>query len=253
MPQIVGVLTNDERHQHMAEAIKLFPVMKRHPRFNDRMVSIVCYGPSLRDTWKDIPRPILTVSGAHDFLVSRGTVPDWHVDCDPRPHKAAMLKLPQLETKYLMASCCHPDFWEKLRGHRVRLWHLINGDDFETPAWVRKNHPLGMDIMMGGGTTVGMRAMEVCAALGFRRFNIFGMDCSFLAERHADKHLGAPQPIALARVGNRTFQTTLQMLEAAREMERFITTMDADVRFHGDGLMQATAQYLRHPSNLKVA
>lgn len=237
----------------MAEAIKLFPMMKKHPRFGSRKVSLVCYGPSLLETWRDIEGPIMTVSGAHDFLVERGITPDWHVDCDPRQHKAGMLKRPQEGTKYLMASVCHPDFWDTLKKYRVNLWHLINGDDFETVAWVRKNHPTGLASLIGGGSTVGMRAMEVCAALGFRRFNIYGMDCSHSTQRHAGLHLGKPQVETRVSVGFRQFKTTLQMLQAAQEMERFILTMDADITFHGDGLMQATAQYLKHPSNLKVA
>jgi uncharacterized Rossmann fold enzyme len=54
-------------------------------------VSIVGYGPSLADTWKDISGPVVTVSGAHDYLVERGITPDWHVECDGRDHKTKHL------------------------------------------------------------------------------------------------------------------------------------------------------------------
>jgi len=73
-------------------------MLKKRGKFNDKWASIVCYGPSLADTWKVIKRPIVTVSGAHDYLVDRGIVPDFHVDCDPRAHKARMLKKPQKGT-----------------------------------------------------------------------------------------------------------------------------------------------------------
>lgn len=244
---ILGVMSNDERHQQMSEAVGRFPMMKKHAdkKFSSRKISLVCYGPSLLETWKDIEGPIMTVSGAHDFLVSRGVVPDWHVDCDPRPHKAGMLKMPTEKTKYLMASCCHPDFWETLKKKNVRLWHLINGNDFETVAWVTKNHPQGLNSLIAGGSTVGMRAMEVAAAMGFRRFNIHGMDCSHTSQRHAGLHLGKPQKEELVRVGLRRFTTTPQMLQAAREMEKFIETMDCEISFFGDGLMQATARFLK--------
>ena len=55
-----------------------------------RPASIVCYGPSLIDTWEDIKLEkeagnfIVTVSGAHDFLIERGIIPDVHIECDPR-------------------------------------------------------------------------------------------------------------------------------------------------------------------------
>ena len=239
-----GVLTNAQRHDQMAAALHL-PLLKKKGKFNDRRMSIVCYGPSLEDTWKQIRRPMMTVSGAHDFMVDRGIVPDFHVDCDPRAHKAQMLKKPQKETKYLMASVCHPDFWAVLKGQNVKVWHLVNGDDLETVAWVAQHHPEGMESLIGGGSSVGMRAMNVSAALGFRRFDIYGMDCSFTKNRHAGAHTGKEQTKILVRVGLRTFQTTQQMLHAAIEMEKFLETQDAEVVFYGDGLMQETAFKLK--------
>jgi hypothetical protein len=238
-----GVLSNDERHAQMSQARG--QMLKKRPKFNDKWASIVCYGPSLADTWKLIKRPIVTVSGAHDYLVRRGIVPDFHVDCDPREHKARMLQNPQAKTIYLMATVCHPKYWEVLKGRQVRLWHLINGDDLETVAWVMQNHPEGANSMIGGGSSVGQRAMNVMAALGYRRFNIHGMDCSFTIDRHAGAHLGKEQAKIMVKAGNRVFQTTRQMLQAAIEMEQFITTQDAEIAFFGDGLMQETALQLK--------
>lgn len=240
---IQGVLSNAERHAQMAKA-PAWPYLTKHKRFSDRKIAIVCYGPSLSETWETIRAPMMTVSGAHDFMVSRGKTPVWHVDCDPRQHKAAMLT-PVHGTKYLMASVCHPDFWPKLERKNVKLWHLINGDDLETVAWVRENHPEGLGSLIGGGSTVGMRAMEVASSLGFRRFDVYGMDCSFETERHAGPHTGKTQAEIFVRVGNRQFKTTPQMLQAAREMEAFMQTYDVDLTFHGDGLMQETARFLK--------
>lgn len=238
-----GVLSNAERHAQMSQANG--QMLKKRPKFNNKWASIVCYGPSLADTWKLIKRPIVTVSGAHDYLIRRGIVPDFHVDCDPREHKARMLQNPQSNTIYLMATVCHPKYWEVLKGHNVRLWHLINGDDLETVAWVLENHPEGANSMIGGGSTVGQRAMNVMAALGYRRFNVHGMDCSFTTDRHAGPHFGKEQAKIFVKAGNRVFQTTRQMLQAAIEMEQFIKTQDAEVAFFGDGLMQETALQLK--------
>jgi uncharacterized Rossmann fold enzyme len=219
-------------------------MLKRKTHWSSKWASIVCYGPSLKDTWHLIKRPIVSVSGAHDFLVERGVVPDYHIDCDPRAHKAKMCQ-PQKAVTYLMATVCHPDWWPKLAGHNVRLWHLINGNDLETVAWVLQNDPKGVDCMISGGSSVGMRAMEVMAALGFRRFKFHGMDCSYLTDRHAGPHLGKNQDKIFVKAGDRVFQTTRQMLEAAIEMEEFIKTQDAELAFFGDGLMQETALQLK--------
>lgn len=240
-----GVLTNDERHEQMELAIGRFPFLKKQSTFGPNKVSIVCFGPSLADTWRQIKpldQSIITVSGAHDFLVDRNVIPTWHVEIDPRPHKPQMLRNPREETRYLMASVCHPDFWEILNGYDVQLWHLINGDDYATVDWVREHHPEGLNAMIGGGSTVGQRAMNVAAALGFRRFDIFGMDCSFTEKRHAGWHSGGEQASINIAVRNRTFQTTPQLLQSACEMEKFCRTMDAEITFHGDGLLQELAQ-----------
>lgn len=242
MPEIKGVLTNDERHAQMALAPN-FPMLKKHQKFSDRKINIACYGPSLALTFRDIRGPVMSVSGAHDFLRSKGITSIWHVDCDPRPHKAEMVT-PNADTKYLMATVCHPDFWAKLKGKRVNLWHCINGDDMETVKWVAEHNPQGLGSLIGGGSTVGMRAMNVAAALGFRRFDVYGMDCSYEDKPHAGPHGGKRQEEVLVRVGNRQFKTTPQLLQAAREMEMFLQEYDAEVTFHGDGLVQETARAL---------
>lgn len=240
---MIGVLSNEERHKQMALAPD-FPRLKKRGRFSDRRISIACYGPSLKETWKDIKGPVMTVSGAHDFLQGKGVIPDWHVDCDPRPHKAEMVT-PNGQTRYLMASVCHPDWWAKLKGRKVTLWHLINGDDLQTVAWVYHHDPKGHGSLIGGGSTVGMRAMNVAAALGFRRFDIYGMDGSYTDDLHAGPHGGKRQQESLVRVGSRQFKTTPQLLQSAREMEDFLQTYDAEVTFHGDGLIQEMSRAIQ--------
>lgn len=243
MREIAGVLTTDERHDQMQQAINLhLPFLKKAPTFHDGKISIVCYGPSLVDTWPALyalHQPIITVSGAHDFLAKKFIYTDYHVEIDPRPHKAEMLKQPLPRTKYLMASVCHPNFWEVLKGQNVLLWHLISGP--ETVEWVREHHPAGLDSMIGGGSTAGQRAMNVAAALGYRRFDVFGMDCSFKDDRHAGEHTGQRQPEVRVSVNDKVFKTTPQLLQSAREIQDFLLTIDAEVTFHGDGLVQEMA------------
>lgn len=244
---MIGVLSHAERHDQMQTAIHAgFTFMEKAKAFHDGKLSIVCYGPTLLDTWQSIQRPVMTVSGAHDFLIERGIVPDFHVECDPRQHKAAMMKRPQESTEYLMASVCHPDFWEILDNRKVQLWHLINGEDLSTVEWVANHHPAGMSCLIGGGSTVGQRAMNVAAALGYRRFRMYGMDCSFTDKLHAGEHSNPKaQIVTMVTTGNRVFKTTKQLLQSAREMEQFLLTADAEVEFYGDGLMQELARILK--------
>ncbi len=235
-----GVMDHKFRHDQMTLAMVKakengWTMMKRVPAHKE-FLSIVCYGPSLKKTWRYIPRPIMSVSGAHDFLVERGVIPDYHVDCDPREHKAQMLKVPHQEIHYLMASVCHPSYWEKLKGHKVSLWHLHNGS--ETDVWLKENDPHTPPL--GGGTTVGSRALQVANVLGFERFNIFGMDCSYENEvsRHAGPHLGKTQKTIHVICGDKSFISSPQMVEAARETLLMIQNYEIWMYFHGDGLQQ---------------
>ncbi len=234
-----GSSSEKTRGEQMAAALKVgkergWKQMVRKPHGNG-MISIVCYGPSLAETYKSIKRPMMTVSGAHDFLISRGIVPDYHMDCDPRDHKADLLKHPHKDTKYLMATCVHPKMWDTLKEHQVELWHLHQGE--ATDQWLNENDP-GAN-RLGGGTTAGARAMEVASMLGYKRFEIHGMDCSYRGEhRHAGKHGGKPQSAIECNVGGRWFTSSPQMIEAAREIIQFISNYDVELFFHGDGLQQ---------------
>ncbi len=240
---IRGVGGSDLRGEQMAKAAVAAKangwkhmVRKKH---TTGALSIVCYGPSLLDTWREIKRPMLTVSGAHDFLIERGVVPDYHMDCDPRLHKAELVSRLHKDVQYLMATVVHPTFWERLAGHKVRLWHLHNGS--ETDTWLAKNDPGSNRI--GGGTTAGARALEIGSMLGYRKFEIHGMDCSFRGERrHAGKHDGKKQNEIEVLVAGRKFTSSVQMVEAAREILVFISNYDAELWFHGDGLQQTMVQ-----------
>ncbi len=240
MYPVKGVVNAEMRGQNMGKALDAakangWPQMKRKP-LGDEKISIVCYGPSLADTWRDIKRPILTVSGAHDFLIERGIVPDYHMDCDPREHKAQFVKNAHPDVCYLMATCLHPVAWQYLAGRNVKLWHLHNGP--ETDEWLAIHDP-GAN-RLGGGTTAGARAFEVASMLGYKRFEVHGMDCSFRGEhRHAGKHGGKQQNEVEAKVGDKWYRSSPQMIEAAREvLNPFIANYDVEVFFHGDGLMQ---------------
>src|SRR5207249_534090 len=102
--------------------------------------------------------PMITTSGAYDFLIDHGVMPNYYTVIDPRKETVQLLRKPGELTRYLMASVCHPDWWDVLKGYDVQLWHLINGNDLETVEWVAEHHPAGLDCMIGGGSTVGQRA-----------------------------------------------------------------------------------------------
>ena len=251
------VLTLEERLDNMQKALdEGFPFLKKAAEFHDGRMSIVGYGPSLRDTWRSIQHPMIATSGAYDFLLERGVVPDFYTAIDPRKCTAALLRNPQHETKYLMASVVHPDFWSILEGFDVTLWHAVYGmienmtqDDMKMLLWIGDHHNVGLESCIGGGSTVGQRAIVLAGAMGFRKFDIFGMDCSFMGHRHAGAHTGEEQHVETITVANRKFRTTRQLFQSAQEMEKLLLTMDIETEFYGDGMLQEIARIIKRKRN----
>jgi len=227
-------------------AEKCFPLLKPAKHFNDAVLTLACYGPSLKRTWTAVRHPLMTVSGAHDFLIGGGINPDHHVECDPREHKARFVQNSIAGVEYLIASCCHPRMWEHLKGRNVTLWHLYGFD--EANDWVKARGEGAA--LVGGGSTAGLRALEVAAKLGYRKFAIHGMDCSYDVERHAGAHPNETERVIDVTVNGRAFKTSPQLYESAREFVEIVLKLKADIQvaMYGDGLLQEllkTAKQLR--------
>lgn len=216
-------------------ALHDFPRLKKLRPMRTDWVTLACYGPSLRRTWTQIKHPLMTVSGAHDFLISGGIVPDYHVECDPREHKTEFTRNAQDGVHYYMASVCHPSVWSNLKGKRVSVWHVYG--EPELNEWIEQQ---GEKLAMaGGGSTVGLRAMEVAGLLGFRKYIIHGMDCSYEVARHAGSHPNETEREITVKVNGKEFRTSPQLYESAREfVELFLKhRCDIEVQMAGDGLL----------------
>ncbi len=207
-------------------------------------VAVVCFGPSLIDTWEKIKefKYIISCSGSHKFLVERGIIPTWHIEVDPRAHKVALIGQPQKETEYLIASACHKAVFDHLEGYNVKLWHVF--DSTESGARILPNGEWAIT----GGCGVGLRAMTIAAFLGFYDLQVFGMDGSEGRDgnKHAAEHPNEPSGHNLVEYpeGSGTFyKTTPSLLEAARTTFHELNQMPkVRATFHGDGLVQAMAK-----------
>jgi uncharacterized Rossmann fold enzyme len=236
--EIPGALSWEERKENCEHALLLdLPRLKdcaEKPGF----LTIACYGPSLTDTWRDMRQPILSVSGAHDWLIRKGVIPRYHVEVDPRPHKAKMLTLANDTTEYVIASCCHSDVFKALEGRKVVIWHLDNGR--ESRSWASMRDP--GTAVISGGSTAGLRAFEVAHALGYRALDVHGMDCSFRGKQQwAGEHSGKLKPVTVIKLDGspRLYETDPLMIQAAREAVKFWRTHDVPMKVRGTGLMQS--------------
>jgi hypothetical protein len=213
-----------------------FPRLGQRKIEDGDAVSIACYGPSLADTWHTMTRPIISVSGALHYLVERGVIPDYHVDMDPRPHKVAHIDPPVDGVHYIMASVCHPRTWEVLKGQKVSLVHVYSNAG--THDWIATNDR--GQLMLRPGSTVGMCAIHIGGMLGYRHFEIHGMDGNLVdGRRHAGPHFGHAQGGLTWQAGHKVYQTSKIMSNACAEVINTFRTYPIFGVFHGDGLQQA--------------
>ena len=73
-----------------------------------------------------------------------------------------------------MGSCCPPQTWDILKDQKVTLVHFYMSE--ETERFLEYNDP-GC-LLVRPGSTVGMAAIHVGGLLGYRHFEIHGMDGS---------------------------------------------------------------------------
>jgi len=208
---------------------------------HDRVAHLVCYGPTLNKTWPEIAMAkaigddVFTVSGSHKFLIERGIIPYAHIDCDPRPHKALQIGEPHKDVEYWLASCIAPFYLGRLEGHHIKLWHSYNGTASRIAFKIEPRSR-----MVVGGGSVGLRAMSILYCRGYRKFEIHGLDCSFVdGEAHAGEHLGKPQEFVSVKCGERWFETSAVFVLYAQFFQKQLKMMpDAIINLHGDGLLQ---------------
>ncbi len=205
---------------------------------HDRPLNLAAFGPSL--TEQSIPDGELwCVNGAHDWLISQGRIPDVCVLLDPTPDLSGVIT-PHNGVKYLIASQCHPDLFDRLKEADVTLWH----------AWVPKestgedirdlvNTP-GQHWFISGGGTAALRALVIAKFLGYRDISVYGLDSSFEGER---KHAVEPHPCAgnecEVEYGGKIFQTNIPLAAQAENFEaQYIKVLnDVRIRVHGTGLI----------------
>lgn len=229
-----------QKHIDLALARNLPWCVRRVPRKGK--VAIVASGPSATesiDLLKEWDGEIWGINGAFAWLMHRGVKPTAFIGLDPEPIlKDYLIKRPDDATYYLAAQV-HPDVYDFLAGHHVRLW-------FPADSGVR--YPFGAVPIFGGSTCLG-RAPNLAYHLGFRDVHIFGGDSSFPGKSHVYGDQGElPAGTFPIELGDRVFLTSRQMLQQACEFAEQMLEWSRpgddgseplSVSLYGDGLMQA--------------
>ena len=200
---------------------------------------IICgSGPSLPQSIEAIRtqqaarRPICAVKGTHDFLVAQGIEPTLFVSVEPRD-RCDQVRLHTAKTLYYLASRVHPAVFDQLADRNVVLFHTY-GNDHEVPELAGK-------ILVGGGTTSGLRAVTLGYLMGFAKFVLYGFDSCLADDGKTKRFTGEQAGTVIDRwVNGRRFLCNGAMAMQADEFQNYYSLFP-DIAFDvpGNGLIAA--------------
>lgn len=139
-------------------------------------VALAGGGPSLRrhlHELKEFPT-IVSCGSSHDYLIEQGIAPTFAVACDPDPIMAEYFKNPSQKTIYVLSTHCNPVLYEHLAAQRIVTWNCYTDDPRAAALWEENDGPNWRAV--GGGCTVGLRAISLMMILGFKDIHFFGFD-----------------------------------------------------------------------------
>lgn len=223
-------------------------------------LAIASGGPSLQDTYTQLEGHIAAVNGSLGFLLDRGIVPEFCGVLDANPHMADIV-VADPRVRYLVASNCHPTLFDKLLGAgcRVWLWHTT-GRSLGTPEAddvLRKARP-DTWISVYGGSTIGLRLVNLGHVLGYRKFHLHGMDSSFRDDKtHAYPDRRDGDWINHHGLEVNGYRTSLNFLQQVSDFANLLTRFSRgdiepiEIEMFGEGLLQSCYRYwLEHKDHM---
>lgn len=155
---------------------------------NNERIALVCGGPSLRTTERELIEAywsgakVIALNGSYQWCIDRNIKPSCMVMLDAREFNARFIKTAIPKCRYLLAAQCHPKVFDICADRDVTIWHCCSAGEPEFEMlkayYFGRFHPITV------GTTVAIRALLLLTMLGFRSFDIFGLDSCWMDEAH---------------------------------------------------------------------
>lgn len=216
---------------------------------HDGEIAIVAGGPSLPDYLDELQgRKIVAVNGSHDYLLSKGIVPDVHLIIDARPENASFITTSAKE--YWLASQCDPSVFDKAKN--VTVIHMNTADVLDSIPPSMK--PINL---ISSGSTVGLAGMAIAYCLGYRSIWIYGMDSSYETSRHAyPQFLNDQDRVIDADVGGRAFKCAPWMAAQAQQFQTLSAELidgGCEIHVRCGGLLGHLAWLMMREADVKHA
>lgn len=199
---------------------------------------IIGTGPSMLDTIELIRDyamrggNIFALNNAAKILAEHGIPSHYQVILDARPSNVEFISHART---YLLGSQCDPSLFEAASGN-ILQWHpVIDG--------LAEMFPEAPITLIGGGTTVGLSAMALAYAMGYRKLHLFGYDSSFRGKQmHASPQSrnDAERSTFDVTVNEKTFTTNAAMAKQAElfpQLANSLSELGVEIKIYGDGLL----------------
>lgn len=155
-----------------------FQKLKGH----NKPICIVGGGPSLKNPsvlkeLKDMSKrsPVMAAGSSHDWLIRNDIHPDYTSICDADPVTSLYIREVNNNpnAKYLLATCVAENTFNAIDKNKIYIWHCHSDEVF---AKIQEDNLEEEYHGVGGGCTVGLRCISLCAMLGYSNLHFFGFD-----------------------------------------------------------------------------
>ncbi len=214
---------------------------------DSRTAVIVGGGPSLKEHlfyirgMQGAGAVVYATGNTYQYLLENGIQADAHILLDARMENLEFVPRGTSAVQYY-ASQCHPEVLQAAT--RLVGWHAAMT---AYQGIIEREHPGSLSI--GGGTTVGMKALAIAYALGHRHLRLFGFDSCYRESHHAyPQSLNDAEKILEVHMGGETFRCAPWMISQAedfKEIAPILVAAGCVIRVYGEGLIPSIAALMR--------
>ena len=187
---------------------------------------------------------IWALNGAHDWLLDHHLMPNAMVLLDARPEMAEFVARASRIPTYFIATQCDPSVFDALNGRKAVMWvgYAPGIDAIAATA----DKPV---VVVGGGNTVGLKALCMAVICKFRSVHLYGFDSCYSVSHHAySQPLNDGEQTTEIDCFGRKFTCSNWMIKQAEDFQNdYINALSAGVKVtvHGDGLIPHLAKHIK--------
>lgn len=251
-PRLIEVAGQNIRHAATLNLERLVPTPVR-----PGIAAIVGSGPSvldnldrIREISEDPRNGVFVVNYAHPLLKKHGIRITGACLFEIEARAYDCLEDPSPDCTYYICSICDPSTFAKLEGQKRVVWHCMS--DQEAHKEALKEH-FKSDLLIGGGFTTFLRTLNVSYVLGWRDYELFGVESSFPGK---DSHFFGtpayggdvmPVTIGFADGTKHDFMSKSYLIRQADEFRQYTEAHGHlfKMKVHGEGLLPLIHQKMQ--------